>query len=171
MFLLSSYIDFFLPSIKLRFDNRCNLFPIRRIFRLYTQTPKPFLFQPHEPNYWWIIDPRIHQLSRLHELLVLNFALFISTLSSKRLLSDTFFLLLSWDRHLMWNLVLSRTLTGASINPGGLRWSRPPSRFWAGGSWGSQGSRGDRERFVKYYYILSCTGSRLCSKVMTFEEK
>src|SRR6218665_3565128 len=24
---------------------------------------------------------------------------------------------------------------------------------------------------VKYYYILSCTGSRLCSKVVTFEEK
>ena len=36
-------------------------------------------------------------------------------------------------------------------------------RFWAGGVMGGHG------RVVKYYYILSCTGSM--SKVATFEEK
>ena len=36
------------------------------------------------------------------------------------------------------------------VNPGGLGVAAP--RFWAGESWG-------RGRVVKYYYILSCTGS------------
>ena len=41
--------------------------------------------------------------------------------------------------------------TGVSIL--GVGGSRPPLRFWAGGS---QGGRG---RVVNYYYILSCTGN------------
>jgi len=50
-----------------------------------------------------------------------------------------------------WN-----TLTTRGVNPGG--WgSRHPD--FGQGVVGRSGSRGGRGRVVKYYYILSCTGS------------
>src|SRR6218665_2192283 len=55
-----------------------------------------------------------------------------------------------------WKRLLSNCYPGASIL--GLR--EATRRFWAGESQGgSQGSRWSRGRVVKYYYILSCTGS------------
>jgi len=47
---------------------------------------------------------------------------------------------------------LQSTAHSIGLNSGGLGVSRPP-RFWAGGR------RAGRGRFVKHYYILSCTGS------------
>src|SRR6218665_2256394 len=45
------------------------------------------------------------------------------------------------------------------VNPGGWEGVATP-RFWAGRLWGvAGGGVGYRGRVVKYYYILSCTGS------------
>ena len=53
------------------------------------------------------------------------------------------------------------------VDPGCLRGRDPQILDW----WivGIVGGRGGRERVVKQYYLLSCTGSM--SKVVTFEAK
>ena len=56
----------------------------------------------------------------------------------------------------MWIVDTQHLYTGASI------WwvrGRDPQILGMGGRWELQGFRGGRGRVVKYYYILSCTGS------------
>src|SRR6218665_1696623 len=70
--------------------------------------------------------------------------------------ASSYFSILPLVIHSSWKRLLSHCYLGASIL--GLRVATPI--FWAGGSCGgSQGGRLSRGRVVKYYYILSCTGS------------
>src|SRR6218665_3410990 len=71
--------------------------------------------------------------------------------------ASSFFSIVPWVILSSWKRLLSHCYSGASILQGAE--GREP-RFWAGGAQGgSQGGRWSRGRVVKYYYILSCTGS------------
>src|SRR6218665_2507380 len=70
--------------------------------------------------------------------------------------ASSFFFILPLVILSSWKRLLSHCYPRASIL--GLRVATP--RCWAGGSQGeSQWGRWSRVRVVKYYYILSCTGS------------